>query len=132
MIMTSQHSGQPDQQYSLKKILIIWALSAIPMGVLAFVITPRLVAVTNWSPLIVYWIAVIIGLIWQFILSLIILKHDKDYSNEELAAITGSTVGSVKSRLFRAKQALLQRRENEFGKESMGAIAGECQPSVGA
>ena len=40
MTMTSHHSMQPDNQYSLKKILIIWALSAIPMGVLAFVITP--------------------------------------------------------------------------------------------
>lgn len=74
--MTSQHSRQLDNQYSLKKILIIWALSAIPMGVLAFVITPRVVAITNWSPLIVYWIAIIIGLVWQFILSLIILKRD--------------------------------------------------------
>lgn len=74
--MTSQHSRQLDNQYSLKYILIIWALSAIPMGVLAFVITPKVVAIANWPALIVYWIAVIIGLAWQFILSLIILKRD--------------------------------------------------------
>jgi len=74
--MTSQHSSQLDNQYSLKNILIIWALSAIPMGVLGFVITPAVVAITNWPALIVYWIAVIIGLVWQFILSLIILKRD--------------------------------------------------------
>jgi membrane protease YdiL (CAAX protease family) len=67
---------KPDDQYSLKKILIIWALSAIPMGVLAFVITPKVVAITNWPPMISYWIAVNIGLVWQFILSLIILKRD--------------------------------------------------------
>lgn len=65
-----------NNQYSLKKILIIWALSAMPMGVLAYVITPRVVAITNWSLLIVYWWAVIAGLFWQFILSLIILKQD--------------------------------------------------------
>ena len=74
--MTPQHLRQLDNQYSLKKILIIWGLSAIPMGVLAFVITPEVVAITNWPPLIVYWIAVIIGLVWQFILSLIILRLD--------------------------------------------------------
>ena len=74
--MASPHSRQMDNQYSLKKILTIWALSAIPMGILAFFITPRVVEITNWSPLIVYWIAVIIGLLWQFILSLIILKRD--------------------------------------------------------
>lgn len=74
--MVSPDSGQIDKQYSLKKILVIWVLSAAPMGILAFVITPGVVAITNWSPLIVYWVAVIIGLLWQFILSLIILKQD--------------------------------------------------------
>jgi len=74
--MTSQYFRQSDNQYSLKKILIIWCLSAIPMMLLAFVITPGVVAITNWPPLIVYWLAIIIGLIWQFILSLIILKRD--------------------------------------------------------
>lgn len=65
-----------DTQYSLKKILIIWALSALPMGILAFVITPGVAEITNLNPLITYWIAVIIGLVWQFVLSLIILKRD--------------------------------------------------------
>lgn len=84
--MTSQHTTQIDSQYSLTKILIIWALSAIPMGVLAFVITPIVVTATNWSPLIVYWIAVIIGLVWQFILSLIILKRDGHQLNWQTIA----------------------------------------------
>ena len=79
--MTSQHSRQPDNQYSLKKILIVWALSATPMGVLAFVVTPEVVAITNWPPLIVYWMAIIIGLVWQFILSLVILKLDGNELN---------------------------------------------------
>jgi membrane protease YdiL (CAAX protease family) len=67
---------QSDKQYSLKKILTIWVLSAFPMAILAFVITPILIPTTNLPPLIVYWMAIIIGLIWQFILSLIILKKD--------------------------------------------------------
>jgi membrane protease YdiL (CAAX protease family) len=74
--MTSPHLTPLDNQYSLKKILIIWACSAVPMFMLAFIITPRVVEITNWSPLITYWIAIIIGLIWQFILSLLILKLD--------------------------------------------------------
>ena len=64
------------KQYSLKKILIIWMASALPMGILAYVITPQIVKITDWSPLIVYWFAVNIGLVWQFILSLIVLKLD--------------------------------------------------------
>lgn len=65
-----------EQQYSLKKILGIWALSALPMGILAYVVTPWIAAYTNWPLLIVYWVAIIAGLAWQFILSLLILKRD--------------------------------------------------------
>jgi membrane protease YdiL (CAAX protease family) len=63
-------------QYSLKKILVIWLLSAAPMALLAFVVTPLLIPIVNVPPLIVYWIAIIVGLAWQFILSLLVLKMD--------------------------------------------------------
>jgi len=63
-------------QYSLSKILVIWFLSAVPMALLAFVVTPVMIPVLRMPPLIVYWLAVIVGLAWQFILSLLILKHD--------------------------------------------------------
>ncbi|MBK9734336.1 MAG: CPBP family intramembrane metalloprotease [Saprospiraceae bacterium] len=85
--MNSPHLKKLDTQYGLKKILIIWAFSAIPMGVLAFIITPEVVSITNWPPLIVYWTAAIIGLIWQFILSLIILKHDGHMLNWRTVAL---------------------------------------------
>ncbi len=65
-----------DNQYSLKKILMIWAFSAVPMAILAFVITPIIVPIIDLPPLIVYWMAIIVGLIWQFILSIIILKNE--------------------------------------------------------
>jgi membrane protease YdiL (CAAX protease family) len=74
--VTQLNSEHPDHQYSLAKILIFWGLSAIPMGVLAFVITPEVVGITHWPTIIVYWLAVITGLIWQFILSLIILRRE--------------------------------------------------------
>lgn len=74
--MTSQHSAETDSQYSLQKTLAIWASSAIPMGILAYVVAPAVATITKWPLLIVYWIAVTIGLMWQFILSLIILKID--------------------------------------------------------
>lgn len=67
---------QPDHQYRLGKILLVWLLSALPMGLLAFVVTPWVASKTGWQPLIVYWIAIIIGLVWQFILSLMVLKHE--------------------------------------------------------
>ncbi len=72
----SSPSNSLHEQYSLKKILIIWALSAIPMGILAFVVTPILIPIIGLPPLIVYWMAIVVGLIWQFILSILILKKD--------------------------------------------------------
>lgn len=65
-----------DAQYSLGKILLIWACSALPMGILAFVVTPMLIPVLGLPPMVVYWLSIIVGLIWQFILSLLILKRE--------------------------------------------------------
>lgn len=76
-----------DKPYSLKKILLIWAASALPMGVLAYVITPEIVKFTKWSPLIVYWFAVNFGLAWQFILALVVLKIDGDNLNWQTVKI---------------------------------------------
>lgn len=69
-------SAQYEKQYSLAEILIIWALSALPMGILAFVVTPIFIPIIKLPPVIVYWFAIIIGLIWQFVLSIIILKRE--------------------------------------------------------
>lgn len=65
-----------DKQYSLQKIIIIWILSALPMAILAFVITPSLIPLFDLPPIIIYWFAINLGLIWQFVLSIIILKKD--------------------------------------------------------
>ena len=65
-----------DRQYSLGKIIAIWFCSAIPMSVLAFVVTPLMISRINLHPGIIFWMAMIVGLTWQFLLSLIILKLD--------------------------------------------------------
>jgi uncharacterized protein len=67
---------QLDEQYTLKKILIIWALSAVPMAILAFVVTPILIPIISLPPAIVYWMAIIVGLMWQFALSILVLKNE--------------------------------------------------------
>lgn len=63
-------------QYTLKQILGIWALSALPMALLAFVVTPLMIPVLTWPPIMVYWMAVNLGLVWQFVLSIIILRRE--------------------------------------------------------
>lgn len=77
-----------NDQYSLSKILGIWALAAVPMGILSWVVFPALSPDTEADPLGagVTRIAVLtIGLIWLFVLSLIIIRQEE--GNLSLATI---------------------------------------------
>lgn len=78
-----EFTDRVDEQYSLRKILIIWTLSALPMFLFAFVIAPTVATLTKWPILIVYWMSIIAGLMWQFVLSLCILKYDGHKFNRE-------------------------------------------------
>lgn len=66
------------QQYSLKKIIAVWAAAALPMGVLAWVVAPL---TKDWfsgpEPLVqsvLVWLTA--GLAWQFVLVLILLRQE--------------------------------------------------------
>lgn len=67
-----------DSQYSLLKIMTIWALVAIPMPILAFIVAPAIAApgTINYMLLVLY--LMIGGMVWQFILSMIILYRELD------------------------------------------------------
>lgn len=67
-----------DGQYSLLKIMTIWAVVAVPMPILAFVIGPRLASEGTWQSLVTVWLLLIGGMIWQFIVSVVILYHELD------------------------------------------------------
>ena len=81
--MESEPNAQADvaaeigKQYSLAKILGIWALAAVPMGILGWVVAPALSA--DLDPLAAattrLW-ALSVGLIWQFVLSMIIVRRE--------------------------------------------------------
>jgi uncharacterized protein len=64
------------EQYSLAKILAIWALVAAPMAVLAFVVAPVIIPRTTLHPGLVHWMLIVVGMIWQFVVSLAILRHE--------------------------------------------------------
>lgn len=78
-IFSETGSGNEDQ-YSLLKIIVIWALATAPMTFFAFVLTP---AIIGWfeipdsvPPFLVFWPLMIVGLVWQFVLSLIIVRKE--------------------------------------------------------
>ncbi|BDM83324.1 CPBP family intramembrane glutamic endopeptidase [Acaryochloris marina] len=67
-----------DRQYSLVKILTIWAAAAIPMLIMAFWIAPTIASRSTVNPLVAIWLFMIAGMIWQFILSVWLLYRELD------------------------------------------------------
>jgi membrane protease YdiL (CAAX protease family) len=67
-------------QYPLSRILGIWALAALPMGILGWIVAPALAPDIESDPIgaIVTRVGVLtVGLIWLFILSMIIVYREE-------------------------------------------------------
>jgi membrane protease YdiL (CAAX protease family) len=67
-------------QYSLTKILGIWALAAIPMGILSWVVFPAVAPDFSSDPLgfgITRIVLLTFGLVWLFVLSMIIVRQEE-------------------------------------------------------
>ena len=67
-------------QYSLATILGLWALAAVPMGILGWVVSPRLAPATGADPLRVggtRLLVITLGLVWQFVLALIVVRQEE-------------------------------------------------------
>ena len=59
--LPAQRRAKNSAQYSLPKILGIWASVTVPMAVLAFVVAPAIMPHTSLHPGIVHWIAIVVG-----------------------------------------------------------------------
>lgn len=60
-------------QYTLWQILGISALVALPMALLAWVVAPAIIPYSPLHPGITYWLLIIAGMGWQFVVSLMII-----------------------------------------------------------
>lgn len=88
--VTTQHvqaKAAPDQavdryaavkQYSLPKILAVWAAAAVPMGLLSWVGAPLLRDQLGGDQPLIQALLILLtaGLVWQFVLVLILLKRE--------------------------------------------------------
>ena len=70
-----------ERQYSLAKILFLWLLVTAPMGLARFWIVPHFKDQISIQPGLFYWWLMIAGMIWQFVLSVIILKLELNTLN---------------------------------------------------
>ena len=73
-----QAQSTDDTQYSIAKILTIWAMVAIPMPILAFIVAPAWAETNGLGYGITVWLLMIAGMMWQFVLSMIILYRELD------------------------------------------------------
>ncbi|WP_342556553.1 CPBP family intramembrane glutamic endopeptidase [Paenibacillus sp. FSL H8-0548] len=64
------------KQYSIRKVFSLWALVALPMVFFRFMLLPVLAPIVSFHPGILYWILMIVGMIWQFVLSVFLLKRE--------------------------------------------------------
>src|SRR5829696_5629396 len=98
------------KQYSLTKILGVWALAAIPMGILSWVVFPAVSPDVGSDPLgagVTRIVLLTIGLIWLFVLSMIIVRREEgDLSwatikrRLRLNTPRGPTTGQPRARLW--------------------------------
>ena len=63
-------------QYTLWQILGIWALVALPMTLLAWVVTPAIIPHIPLDPAFTFWLMIIAGMAWQFVVALVILYRE--------------------------------------------------------
>src|SRR3954451_10441246 len=72
-------ASEMEKQYSLGRILGIWALAAVPMGVLSWIIFPLASPDFNSDPLgfaVTRIVLLALGLVWLFVLSMIIVRRE--------------------------------------------------------
>jgi membrane protease YdiL (CAAX protease family) len=65
-----------DEQYSLAKILGIWASVALPMGLIHWVISPILIPRVDMEPGFLYLILIALGLVWEGVVAYLILRRE--------------------------------------------------------
>jgi membrane protease YdiL (CAAX protease family) len=76
----AQKAGGMQDQYSLFKILGIWAAAAAPMSILGWIVFPLLAPNPGVDPLgsaVTRVVLLTVGLVWEFVLSMILVRQEE-------------------------------------------------------
>ncbi len=63
-------------QYTLWQILGLWALATLPMALLTWAVAPAIIPYSPLLPGITYWLLLIAGMGWEFVVSLVIVYRE--------------------------------------------------------
>ena len=69
-----------EEQYSLAKVLGLWAVVTVPTGIMAWVVFPAVAPDFDTDPLgfaVTRMAALTVGLVWQFVLTMIIVRREE-------------------------------------------------------
>ncbi|HAX69037.1 MAG TPA: CPBP family intramembrane metalloprotease [Anaerolineae bacterium] len=69
-------SATATDQYTLPQILGIWAIVTLPMVLLAWVAPPIVIPYVPLHPGVTYWLLLIVGMMWQFVVALAITYRE--------------------------------------------------------
>ena len=75
-ISISRAQAEPADQYTLWQIIAIWALAAVPMALVTWVIAPAIIPYSPLHPGITFWLLMIGGMEWEFVVSLVIIYRE--------------------------------------------------------
>jgi hypothetical protein len=76
----SQAATRAEEQYGLARILGIWAVAAVPMGILGWIVAPALAPDIAEDPVgaAVTRVGVLtVGMMWQFVLSMVVARREE-------------------------------------------------------
>jgi uncharacterized protein len=73
---TDRTEAKQTEQYTLWQILGIWALAALPMALITWVVAPAVIPYSPLQPVLTYWLLMIGGMSWEFIVSLVIIYRE--------------------------------------------------------
>jgi len=83
--MSTTHEPVHLPQWSATTILTLWAVVTAPMGVLAWVVVPRVIPMVDLHPGLVHWMAMVVGMMWQFVVSLVMLRREGAHTRADIA-----------------------------------------------
>jgi len=77
-IQGSMNRAQAERldQYTLWEMLGIWALVALPMALLVWVVAPVIIPYSPFQPGITYWLLIIAGMVWESLVALAITYRE--------------------------------------------------------
>ena len=78
--MTTTNGTTLNGQYSLAKILGLWAVTAIPLGIMGLIVFPAVAPDFGVDPLGVGFVrmaTITLALMWEFVLALIIVRREE-------------------------------------------------------